>query len=173
MSATRVKEFQRQGLTEKEYNSIHKWVSRRTSKDRCCAHCGQSGIRIENALIKGKLYERNLDNYIPLCLSCHAKYDDAKKGIKFSDETRLRMSESKKGTTHTEETKRKMSLMRIGNTYAKGIFGRGPSKKVIDSKTGKIYNTISEAALANGIHLSRLSILLNGKKNNKTNLKFL
>jgi len=45
-------------------------------------------------------------------------------------------------------------------------------RKVINMQSGKIYDCISDAAKDNGINVSYLNLMLNGKKNNTSKLKF-
>lgn len=47
------------------------------------------------------------------------------------------------------------------------------SKKVIDTVTGRIYDTVADAALSVGLKCTTLSMMLNGSNPNKTNLKFI
>ena len=69
-------EWQKQGLTKSEYNEIHRWLRVNYSKSGCvCAHCKDSRLKLDYALIKGMRYERNIANYILLCKSCHCDYD--------------------------------------------------------------------------------------------------
>jgi hypothetical protein len=44
-------------------------------------------------------------------------------------------------------------------------------RKVINMQSGKIYDCISDAAKDNGINVSYLNLMLNGKKNNTSKLK--
>jgi len=55
------------------YPGIHAWVRRHKGKPQVCEKCG-SVIHLEWAN-KDHSYKRNLDDYIPLCRSCHMKYD--------------------------------------------------------------------------------------------------
>lgn len=81
----------------------------------------------------------------------------------------------------TPETKLKISLANKGKiAWNKGkshsaIKGSKhyDSKKVINTKTGEIYDTILDAAKAIGIKRSTLSAKLSGQNTNKTDLKFL
>jgi hypothetical protein len=170
----RLKEFEKQNIPKREYYAIHKWISRRL-KNKSCAHCDRQQVRIENALIKGKLYERNVNNFIPLCNSCHSKYDETNKGIKRSDLTKIKMSIAKTGRKLSIETKLKMSKSHIGlNTWSTGRIGEKSNHKkpVIDTITKNVYPTVKDAALNNSINKSRLSAMLIGKLKNTTTLSF-
>ena len=52
------------------------------------------------------------------------------------------------------------------------ILGKKRSKKVIDTKTGKVFNKMTDAAKYSGFCLSYFSLMLSGKKTNKTNFIF-
>ena len=65
----------------KNYYTIHSWLIKNFVKPEHCEHCGKFAKRIEWALIKGFSYEKKRENFIPLCRSCHARYD-------FTEETR-------------------------------------------------------------------------------------
>lgn len=56
------------------YSSIHKIIRYRKGKPKTCSNCRKTGIRIEWANIDHK-YRVNLNQWIPLCCSCHAKHD--------------------------------------------------------------------------------------------------
>ena len=62
-------------------------------------------------------------------------------------------------------TSKRMKLM-TGENHIGAI-------KVLDTKTGKIYGMISEASISLGISAPHLSRMLNGKRNNSTNLIYL
>lgn len=92
-----------------------------------------------------------------------------------SEETRKKMSEKAIGRTHSEASKKKMSEKRIGRPHSeehrKKISER-QKKKVIDTSTNIIYNSIEEAAKIIGMKYSTLKGMINGNSKNKTNLKF-
>ncbi len=116
-------------------------------------------------------------------------------GKKHPKETRLKISKSNLGKKHTEESKIKMSLSSKGIKKTKehcikiGLCKKGKklseehkfkisinskqSKKVINTITGEIYNSIAEASLKLNIKNRTLSYQLNEAKINKTNLIFL
>lgn len=125
--------------TEK-YNSIHWWIRRKYgSADRCENNdCNGDSDVFEWSLIKGRGYERNIENYQQLCRKCHFAYDLRKKqkesfnkgrilaqkkrvGMKHTLLSRKKMSEAlkgrvvwNKGKKWSEESKKKMSLSHIG-----------------------------------------------------------
>ncbi len=56
-----------------KYGAIHTRLYRERKKTKECVYCG-SEKRLEWASIYHTA-DKNLDNYIPLCASCHRKYD--------------------------------------------------------------------------------------------------
>jgi len=81
-------------------------------------------------------------------------------GRKVSEETKQKMSKSHKGILQSDERKQKTSEV------MKGV----NSKKIIDTKTGIIYNSVKEAAFENNISRFTLSRYLVGVYKNKTTL---
>lgn len=88
------------------------------------------------------------------------------KGKKLSEETKAKISEYNKGKTHSEEAKLKMSLAKKGEKNYN-------AKKVICTKTGKIWHTIGSCAIDNGLNRSTLGKYLDGRRRNKTTFKYL
>jgi hypothetical protein len=60
------------------YSALHYWLQREKGKATKCEKCNVIK-KCTWANISGK-YERNVDDYISLCYSCHFKYDNV--GIK-------------------------------------------------------------------------------------------
>ena len=78
-------------IDKKEYHRIHNWLSYHYGKASYCCQCNNKKCkRYQYALIKGKEYAKNIDNYIQLCVSCHKKYD-------FSEKARENLSKALKG----------------------------------------------------------------------------
>lgn len=80
-------------LTPSRYISIHSWIKYHYGKANHCSNQSCTFLnpkRYEYALKKGKEYEKKIDNYIPLCVSCHRKYD-------FTEQKRQRIGISKLG----------------------------------------------------------------------------
>lgn len=106
------------------------------------------------------------------------KIRQSKLGIKRSAETIEKMSIGRKGHKHTEEWKRNMSLRVRGEgnpnfglptpEYIKEM----KRKIILDMNTGVYYNSLEEACSILKINPNKLSKMLNGKKENKTGLKF-
>jgi hypothetical protein len=70
-----------------------------------------------------------------------------------------------KGKTHSEETRNKMREKSIGRIP-------GTAKKVIDTSTGRIFNSAKEAAIYSGINHGTMKDRLNGRRTNKTTYKY-
>lgn len=103
-----------------------------------------------------------------------------------SEETKLKISLSLKGKTgrkHSEETKQKISLLKINKKmslkYLEKIKGKrllgnnNNSKKVICTKTGKIWDSITECAIENNLKSTILMWNLRNPLKNKTTFKHL
>jgi hypothetical protein len=68
-------------------DTIHQWLSRNFGKANCCKNlnCAYPQNKVKRwdyALIHGKKYSHNINNFIMLCRSCHIKYDRNIKDIK-------------------------------------------------------------------------------------------
>lgn len=57
-----------------KYAAVHMWVRRVKGKPSKCKHCGASERKLHWANIDHK-YKRNPDDFIPLCVPCHRRYD--------------------------------------------------------------------------------------------------
>lgn len=59
------------------YRIIHTWINKHYGKaDRCDnPNCPHKSNTYEYCLKNGKNHDRNIDNYIKLCRSCHRRYD--------------------------------------------------------------------------------------------------
>jgi len=120
---------------ELEYYRIHNWLSYHHGKANKCENekCKSvSPKRYEWALLKGKDYKKDRNNYIMLCPSCHRKYDiteeqrkkismsriyKSKIGTLFSDQHRANLSKSLKGINSIKVIKISKD-MRIVQEYA-------------------------------------------------------
>lgn len=70
---SRKKEFEKR---KSSYAAIHLWIRKYYKKKGKCEHCNdKSKKRYEWALIKGKKYNKNINNYVELCVRCHRIYD--------------------------------------------------------------------------------------------------
>ncbi len=86
-------------------------------------------------------------------------------GKRLSEEKKKHLSELWKGRVFSKETREKLSKR------AKG--GSNGAKKVIDTNTGFIYNSVKEAAKSLNISHTYLSTKLNNDSKNNTGLKLL
>lgn len=143
----------------------------------CTCETREEACQIERYLIK--YYGRR-----DLGLGNLVNFTDGGEGsinYKHTDESRKKMSEANLnrseelkekfkrsflGKKHSDETKLKMSEAQKGCKHHR-------AKKVINILTGVIYDTITEASLKEGIKSSQLSLFLNNKIKNNTNLKFI
>lgn len=75
----------RSGISYKEYISIHDWLKVHYGKPKYCEHCNEDAKAYQWALRNGCKYERDINNFIRLCRSCHFKYDVAERKRKKED----------------------------------------------------------------------------------------
>jgi len=69
---------------EVSYRGLHQWIRRKKGLPRQCSKCFKQSDKpriIQWANIDGK-YRRVLDDYIPLCCSCHKYHDLSLKAIR-------------------------------------------------------------------------------------------
>jgi hypothetical protein len=59
----------------KAYINIHSWLCRNFGRARRCEHCKKKKHFYQWALKHGCRYEKNINNFLQLCVSCHKKYD--------------------------------------------------------------------------------------------------
>jgi len=87
------------------YRMIHMWLVAKFGKANTCENvdCSGKSETFEWALVKGCSYERQRENFIRLCKSCHTSYD-------MTDEARKNMSLAHLGKKLSMETRMKMSL---------------------------------------------------------------
>lgn len=55
--------------------ALHGWVERNKGKPRKCEHCQTTKTKQYDWANVSQEYKRELDDFIRLCRSCHAKYD--------------------------------------------------------------------------------------------------
>jgi len=87
-------------IIDKNYFRCHSWLIYWFGRANKCENnaCNfENPKRFEWALRKKYNYEKNRNNYIMLCPSCHRKYD-------MTDEIRNKMSKSKKGCDAKNKT---------------------------------------------------------------------
>lgn len=93
-------------------------------------------------------------------------------GKKLSEETIDKIRKASANRTLLEETKQKISESKKGNKNP--MFGKKThnSLKVIDLKSGRIFNSIREAEVINGINVGILVNKLNGRTKNNTSFRY-
>jgi hypothetical protein len=107
----------------------------------------------------------------PLSKEHKLKIGKAHKGMKRSNKAKLNISNGKKGMNLTE--KHKQELKKVWkDKYNKGYL-HPQSKKVIDTETNKIFNSIKEASEYFNIKYRTLNAKLSGQNKNNTNLKLI
>ena len=87
-------------------------------------------------------------------------------GKKISDDTKLKISIANKGRKRSFDLNTIQSNMMIGNTISK------LNRKVIDTNTHIIYNSIRKASIALKINYSTLKKYLSEELKNKSILKY-
>ena len=56
------------------YSGLHSWVKRMLGHPTICSECGKDNCNIHWAN-KSREYKRDVGDWMPLCVSCHWKYD--------------------------------------------------------------------------------------------------
>lgn len=136
-----------------EYFRIHNWLTYHHGKACKCDNELCESVkpkRFEWALLKGKDYKKDRNNYIQLCPSCHRRYD-------YTEEQRKKQSESAKGRVFSKSHRINLSKS-----------GKGKGAKTVNQVglTGKIirrFKSVSEAAVATGISQSGISNVLTNR----------
>lgn len=154
-------------MNSKEYRRIHDWIRRRMKHLTVCSQCGNSG-KLDNALINGLQHERNIDNYMKLCRTCHYNYDHPN-GIIHSDETKTLIGKhskeriarngvnknfiySKKGTKISEAQKLVLSQKMSGENH--------PRSKLTEYEVRIIFNSEEPFdSLSNKYGISKSTII--------------
>lgn len=70
------------------YYAVHIWLKKYYGKAYMCSasNCSGKSQNYQWALIKGKKYTHDVDNFMQLCRSCHSKYDYTEKQREFRRE---------------------------------------------------------------------------------------
>lgn len=131
-----------------EYYRIHAWINHHYGKASYCSNdkCIGKSKNYAWALVKGKIYEKNIENYIQMCYSCHIKYDLTEE---IRENARIRMT----GKPMPESTKKKMSEVKKGKTLD------WIKKKILfidEMGNETVFNSVNEAS--EGIGLNRSTI---------------
>jgi len=176
-------ECKRFELNEKEKFYIEKYNSFES----------KSGLNLQSGGVNYSI-TKNQKNKISLfqkgkivSIETKRKMSNSAKNVKKSDSHKMNISISKKGKTHTEETRIKVSLAKQNTTnetknkISLSLKGRSFSKKhienmklarsrkVLDTLTGNIYNTITEASKHSTYSRSSIASMLLGERKNYTN----
>lgn len=104
-------------------------------------------------------------------------------GKTHSEITKEKIRESKLNVRQTKEHIEKRSKKLLGNSWNKGKVrtvemkeklkgNTNAGKSIIDTETGQIFNSVTEAAKSISIKRTTLSMMLCGKNKNKTTLKY-
>lgn len=108
-------EMAKQGITKNQHAVIHTWLRRKFGSANKCENplCTGKSKYFHWSLIKGKLYERNRDNFQMLCASCHVSYDwneyDRQYMRNLPQEVYDRAAASKRGRKVSPERLKQMS----------------------------------------------------------------
>lgn len=139
-----------------------------------------------NCTTGGNLFIFNDETKLKMSLSAKGR-PSIMKGKKHTIEAREKMSLSKKGKVSprrgaklTESMKEKIRAYQLGvkqseETKQKRIKtskGKINCKKIIDTKTGIIYNSITQAAEIIGVKQTTLNAWLTGQNKNNSNFKY-
>ena len=132
------------------YRIVHTWINKHYGKASICENleCNRISTVFEYCLRKNMQHERNRDNYIELCRSCHRHYD------------------------MTDTLKAKMSKHLAGK-FNKNL-NLGPlakMKKVILIEDNKVFDSGKELATYLGCDKSSVYHVLSGKRSQKDNIK--
>lgn len=59
------------------YSAVHHWIAGHLGKPDTCEFCGKSGLKGRKIhwANKDHKYQRNLNDWLRLCVDCHAQYD--------------------------------------------------------------------------------------------------
>lgn len=104
------------------------------------------------------------------------KMREVKLGKLASDETKKKMSVSRTGMKHSKESHIKRVETMKGYSHSietRKKLGAKNKKLILDFSTGIFYDSCIEASIAFNIKLPTLTAMLNGRNNNKTNLKYI
>lgn len=148
-----------QGVSMREYQHIHYWLKKSFGKANHCEGdaCKGECTVFQWAKISGAKYEKNRENFIQLCASCHSIYD-------CTDEKRQKISRAQTGIKRSEEFKRNVSLHSRGRKMpesAKTKIGLALGRAVIqlDEEGNQLreWPSQSDAARAFGVHHSAIN----------------
>lgn len=184
------------------YSTVHNWISRNYGKASKCEMPGCNGKYnvFHWALKTGKVYEKNIENFMQMCASCHGKYDMTKETKERHRESakvnsvfvkdnpmnyevfRKKVSDSRKGVRIPEDIKRKISDTQKGRTIpeerklriSQALKGAKnySARKMTCVESGKSFDTVKEASEYVGVKYTTLINMLKGRTKNRTTLKY-
>lgn len=138
----------------KDYIQIHTWIKTKYGRASKCEHCKiENKKRYEWALKKGYEYEKNIDNYFELCVSCHRIYDYTEEMKK---DCGLRMS------TQYKTGKRKSPKVNEGKTGKDSISAKVVIQLSISGDYIQEFGSVKEAAIAIGGKYSNICMCARG-----------
>lgn len=140
------------GITSYQHSRIHILLNRKYGAASTCENkeCQNIGIRrYEWALIKGKSYSLNRDDYMQLCVSCHRKYDD-------SPERRRRLSEANRGKVCHNRSR---VLCQFDNewNYIETYSSSAEAERQTDISHSAIYQSIRKKCKSGGFYWAHMS----------------
>lgn len=111
------------GISINEYARVHRWVNYHYGKASKCENEKCLGVskNYQYALRNGFSYQKNIDCFIQLCVSCHKKYDltddflEKARNRVVKQETKDKISNANKGRKLSLEHKKKLSQMFSGS----------------------------------------------------------
>lgn len=151
----------------RNYSNVHQWLRNHHGKASKCENpeCVGKSIKYSWALIKGKNYEKNKNNFMQLCYSCHVKYDSSPdkpekmrvlnakyQHITNSPEARRKRSLTMMGHIMSQDTKDKIGDAHRGreNKYVKIYLGKPVAQYSLAGELIQKYDSISDALRAIG-----------------------
>ena len=68
------------------YRRLHTWLRETYGSATRCENplCDRTSSKFQYAKIKEKEYERNIENFIQLCVKCHSRYDNHGEKVKLA-----------------------------------------------------------------------------------------
>jgi hypothetical protein len=88
------------------YSMVHTWLYRNFTPPKACtgSSCTGTSKMFTWALKRGCVYEKNIENFIALCRSCHSKYDMTEETIVKIVRKRLSRKSCRRGHTYTADS---------------------------------------------------------------------
>jgi len=131
----------------------------------------------EFLIAREQYYMNKLNSYFNICKIAgsqlgfkHSEESKGKMRDAFTEERIKNLNKSRIGMKrkpYTKEHKRAIGLSNLGKRYKQKNKSNCHCKKIINTKTGQIFNSITDAANNIGISRNALYLLFNRKKNTK------